>query len=582
MSSFNSICKKIHEINPNFEVTEREFAKGQYCIVLNGEDDKWENILKAGQYAVDKKYLGVINDIKLKGFKDEPKLPKVHDDKYDGMTPDVLIIGGGITGCAIAREMAKYNAKTMLVEKGYDVALMTTSRNDGNVHVGIDLHKGTQKHTYLMRGNKYFEQLSKELDFKFERGGHHIYLEENWEKKLVPILELKAKKLGIPGVYYVDRDEMIAKYEPNFPSWAIGAVRMETGGIVSPYKMTIALAENAAENGVEFAFNTAVLGMTVEGDKVTSVKTNRGTIYPKVVINASGTYADIIADMAKDRTFTIHPRKGTDIILDKKCGEYVKTTATKAPFKRYIDEYIFKKKDGSHSKGGGATQTVDGNILIGPDAEEIPEREDFATSRSSLDAVFKKQQLNIEKITYGDIITYFAGCRAATYEEDFVVRKGINTKNIIEAAGIQSPGIGCAPAIAEDVCKWTSEILGLGKNKHFNPIRKTYPHLAELPDEERDRLVKENPAYGEIVCRCEQISRGEIEDCLHSALPIFTVDAIKRRCRPGMGRCQGGFCSPLVVKIIAKELGVDECEVRKAGEDSVILYHNTKGGIDND
>ena len=225
---------------------------------------------------------------------------------------------------------------------------------------------------------------------------------------------------------------------------------------------------------------------------------------------------------------------------------------------------------------------MDGNILIGPDAVEIPEREDYSTSRSSLDAVINKQKENAEKLNYGDVITYFAGVRACNYEEDFVVRKGIKTKNIIEAAAIQSPGIGCAPAIAEDVVGWTVDMLKAKPNKNFNPIRKTYPHLAEMSDDERDALVKQNPKYGEIICRCEEVSRGEIEDCLSTALPVFTLDAIKRRVRPGMGRCQGGFCSPFVVKIIAEKLGVDECEVRKAGEDSVILYHNTKGGIDND
>ena len=341
-------------------------------------------------------------------------------------------------------------------------------------------------------------------------------------------------------------------------------------------------AENAAENGVKFAFNTAVLGMEVKGDVVTKVKTNRGTIMPKVVINASGTYSDVVAEMANDRTFTIHPRKGTDIILDKKCADYALTTVARAPFKRYVDEYVFGKKDNSHTKGGGTTQTVDGNILIGPDAVEIPEREDYSTSRSSLDAVINKQKENAEKLNYGDVITYFAGVRACNYEEDFVVRKGIKTKNIIEAAAIQSPGIGCAPAIAEDVVGWTVDMLKAKPNKNFNPIRKTYPHLAEMSDDERDALVKQNPKYGEIICRCEEVSRGEIEDCLSTALPVFTLDAIKRRVRPGMGRCQGGFCSPFVVKIIAEKLGVDECEVRKAGEDSVILYHNTKGGIDND
>ena len=234
----------------------------------------------------------------------------------------------------------------------------------------------------------------------------------------------------------------------------------------------------------------------------------------------------------------------------------------------------------SHTKGIASIHTADGNMIIGPDALEVPDREDTATTAESMDSVFEAQARISEGAGRADVIAYFAGVRAPTYEEDFVVRKGVFTENILEAAGIQSPGITAAPAIAEDLAKWAAEYIGkfrrVEQNPAFDPVRPKKPVLRELPEEERARLIAENPDYGEIVCRCEEVSKGEILDALRSPLPVYTVDAVKRRVRPGMGRCQGGFCSPLVVKIIAEELGVPPEEVRKGNLRARILYGPTK------
>ena len=333
-------------------------------------------------------------------------------------------------------------------------------------------------------------------------------------------------------------------------------------------------------------------------EHIVSVKTNRGTIYPKLVINAAGVHADEIAEMAGDRTFTIHPRRGTDIITDKKAGYMVKTSMAKAPFA--VAPYEKEKMKGkafatirllinafngsNHTKGVGVIHSVHGNMLIGPNAIETPDREDTATYRDEVDAIIRMQQHLAPGLEFRDIIAYFTGVRAPTYEEDFVVRKGIFTDNILEAAGIQSPGVTAAPAIAIDLAKWAVEYLEktapVEVKESFIEERKAPPRLRELSEEERDRLIKQNPDYGVIVCRCEEISKGEIVDALNSPLPVPTVDGIKRRLRPGMGRCQGGFCMPLVMDIIAEHEGVSLSDVRKAGSGSIISYGFTKGETD--
>lgn len=571
-STLEKIKKNLKKISTEIEVFERK-----NCIVLEGELDNWEKIVEAGSKAVSKKYLGVINNIKLKGFKKTIKSPKIEDKFFENMKPDIAIIGGGIVGCAIARELSKYKLDIMLIEKDYDVAMAASSRNDGDIHVGIDLHKGQQKLFYNSRGNKLYDKLSEELDIDFQRTGHIIIFYKKWEKFIYPIIKLKSKILKIPGVQFLGRKKLMEK-EPGIPSWAIGGAFMPSGGEVSPYKLTVALAESAVINGVKICLNTIVKDIDVKNEKIVSLKTNRGIIYPKLVINAAGVFSDDIAEMAGDRTFTIHPRKGTNLILDKKCTEYAATSMNKSPFSKFKEEKIEVSDAKKHTKGGGVVHTVDGNVLVGPTAIEIPYKEDTTTDRENIDFIMKKMKRVAEDMTYSDIITYFSGVRAATYEEDFVVRKGIFTKNIIEAAGIQSPGLTAAPAIAEDVCLWAREMLGnVKENKNFNPIRKGIPHLAEMSFEDRDKLIKQNPDYGEIVCRCEEISKGEIIDALNSPLPIFTVDAIKRRARAGMGRCQGAFCSPLVMQILAQQKGVDIEEITKANEQSFVVFGDTKG-----
>lgn len=567
------IRKAVNKIAPSVTVEE-----WRGCVRLTGECDDWATIYKCGIAAVDKHSLGVLNDVKLKGFHEEPKKPTLKDNAIDGQRPDVLVIGGGIAGCSVLRELSRLDLDVLLVEKANDVATGASCRNDGCIHPGIDLHKGQLKLKYVLKGNEQYRQLVKDLGLELKPWGQTFIFSTHWENAIVsPLFWLKSKIIGVPGVKHLT-PKQLKEMEPNPPKWAKGAMFMSSAGMISPYKTTIALCDNAIQNGARVSLNTIVEGMDVKDGKIVAVHTNRGTVYPKAVVNCAGIYSDVIADMAGDRTFTIHPRKGTDIILDKKKVGYALSSYARSYFAPLPKENQPENKEQvGHTKGGGVMRTVDGNILVGPDAHEVPSREDYSTSITDINNIIKKQQLAQPMLNKGDIITYFSGTRAATYEEDFVVRRGIFTSNIYEVAGIQSPGITAAPAIACDIRDWVKEDLKAKNKTNFNPIYKHTPRLANLPEKEREAYIKKNSDYGEIICRCEEVSKGEIIDALNSPLKVATIDGIKRRVRPGMGRCQGGFCSPLVAKIIAEHEGIKIEDVLKGDEGSVVVYGDTKG-----
>ena len=558
------------------------------CVLLEGEVDDYATIYAAGKLAVDKeRYLGVLNDIVLRGFTQEVVLPDVEDDLLEGTTCDVLVIGGGVTGCAIARELRRHQLDVLLVEKGPDVASGQSSRNGGVVHVGVNFAKGSQKLSYCVRGNAMYRKLSHDLHVPYENKGQVTFARTKAEMLALEYVHRTALEKGVVGTKVMSLEEL-REIEPSVPDWSVGGLFMGTAGITNPHLMTIALAENAVQNGARVCLDTAVLDMTVEDGLIVAVKTNRGMIHPKAVVNAAGVYADVIAQMADDRTFTIHPRVGTNIVMDKKVGGLVRTSMGKTPFTltpsqledipdnplSFIKATIASAK--SHTKGIALIHTVDGNMLVGPHAEETPDREDTSTDRTAVERIFKNQQEVQPDLNEADIIAYFTGVRSPTYEEDFVVRPGVRTRNVFEAAGIQSPGLTAAPAIAVDIARWVrtylSETNEVQVNEAFDPVRHAAPVLAELSLEERAALIKENPDYGTIVCRCEAISKGEILDALRSPLPVYTVDAVKRRVRPGMGRCQGAFCLPSVMRIIADEAGIPYEDVVKGSARSRIVF----------
>ena len=563
MVSIQSLQKRLNEA---FDGKVQAHLENR-ILTLSGSLERWADVVRAGAMAADRRHYNVVNDIICTGEATPSMLlPKKQDSLLEGRHFDVLVIGGGVTGSAIARELARYDISVLLAEKEHDVALHASSRNDGMVHPGIDLHPGTLKFEYNLRGNRMYSTLCEELGVPFQRPGQIIALTDKILGRLLWALPLHWRLRGIPCRYVSHRK--ILELEPNLTGEIVGGLQFPSAGIVCPYGLTIALAENAVENGVTLSLDTAVTGMTVCEGEITAVATNRGTVYPKVVINAAGVFAEEVARMAQDRFFSIHPRRGTNAILDKKAAVQINTIAS------LLGTVATKT---AHTKGGGLVRTVDHNLLIGPDAVETPEKENFATERSSVEATFQKQRCALPTLSTGDIITYFTGVRAPTYEEDFVVECGRATHNIVHAAGIQSPGLTAAPAIAEDIAKMAAALLGNpSPNAHFNPRRIPIPRTAELSAEKRDALIRQNPDYGVIICRCEEVSRGEILAALHRPVPCDTVDGVKRRVRPGMGRCQGGFCGPQVARIIAEEKGISLAAVLKNGEGSEIVYGSTK------
>ncbi len=540
------------------------------CVVMRGELSDWAEVVEACQRAAEKNSRRhVVNDITYTGPADLPmRVPSETDASLEGDAPDVLVIGGGISGASIARELTKWKLDVLLVEKEADLALGASGRNDGEVHPGVDLGKGSLKHKYVRAGNRMYDRVCADLGVEFRRVGQYACFTDPLLRPVIGAFAfLRKYKDGIEDTKIVSGKEM-RRLEPNLTKDCRFAIYNPSAGCVCPYSLTIAYAENAVMNGARVSLNTAVLDMAVENGRIVRVKTNRGTLHPRLVINAAGVFAEEIAKMAGDRFYSIHPRRGTNSILDVKAGAYMHTIAS------VKDIHIHGK---NHSKGGGILHTVHDNLLIGPDAVETCEKENYATAPGSIDTVFGKQTQTMPKLSRGDIITYFTGVRAATFEEDYIIEPGRRTKNLIHCAGIQSPGLTTAPAVALDVAETAVEMLGgAQKNPDFNPVRKPIPAVKKLSDAARDALIKENPDYGEIVCRCEEISKGEILDALRSPICVPTLDGIKKRVRPGMGRCQGGFCSPLVTKIIAEYRNVPLSDVRKSDARAVVLFGKTK------
>lgn len=566
MLNIEKINKKLNKEYGN--LVKVHVNSDNHSIVVEGELESWDDIVKACNMSVyNKEGYHVVNKIKLKGVKiPEIKKPLIKDNSLDGESYDVVIIGGGISGCSIARELSKWDIKILLVDKEADLANGASSRNDGEVHPGVDQKHHNLKLKYELLGNKMYEDVCKDLDVPFKRNGQYVAFKGKYLKPILEIACLSKRMLGVKDTKVVSKKEL---YEaiPHLKEGYDYAIFNPTAGNVCPYGLTIAYAENAVKNGAKVSLNTIVESMDVKDGIIKSIKTNRGTIYPKVVVNAAGVYADEIANMANDQFFSIHPRRGTDAILDNKVSNLTSKIVS-------YREIINKEKN---TKGGGVMQTVHENILIGPNAKETYEKENYATHSEDIEWLFNKQRKTIPELSERDIITYFTGVRAPSFEEDFIIENGRSTKNIIHDAAIQSPGLTAAPAIALDIEKMVIEMLGnVKRNKNYDPTRKGIPSLKNMPDDKRAELIKQNPDYGVIICRCEEISMGEIKDCLKSNIVVPTIDGIKRRVRPGMGRCQGGFCSPLVSKIIAEYQNKEIKDITKNGDGSYVTLGKTK------
>ena len=562
---------KFPELNIEIRINERNIA------TVSGECETWEQLIDVGHFvAEDAKIKNVVSEMTVKGLtitpQDYASMAKEGRKKGIIQKTDVVIIGAGVIGCGIARELSKYDFHCIVVDKENDVSVGASKANNGNIHPGHAVKKGTLKHKLNILGNRMYDEWAKDLQFEFQRNGL-MYIA--WEEEYLPALKrryTKGLENGVDGIRYISGEEAMA-IEPELKKLdnpPIAAVWLPSLAHVEPYEVTIALAENAAENQVKFMLNTKVCDIVHDG-RIQAVVTSRGVIETKYVINAAGVYADDISRMAGDVSYTIHPRKGTIVLLDK---------AKTYPYKPQLG-FVSNKLENrmmnvknKESKGGGCCKTPEGNYLLGPSAKEVWNKED--TSCDAEGIAYALSCCQHKGVGEKDVIRSFAGVRAADFKEDFIIEKSEVTSGLIHVAGIQSPGLSAAPAIAKMVEnilleEMKKEGMSYKRKKNYQPYRPKRRVFRKLSLEEQNKLIKENPDYGQIVCRCEFITKGEILDAIDSPVVPTSVDAIKRRTRAGMGRCQGGFCLPVVLQILAQAQQQDCTEIDFTAKDTNIL-----------
>ncbi len=473
---------------------------------------------------------------------------------------DVAVIGGGVTGCAVARELSRYELRVCVLERGEDVCSGTSKANSAIVHAGYDAIPGTRKAEFNVAGNAMMEQLSKDLDFSFKRNGSLVLCFAREEEPKLKELYERGVANGVPGIRLITGEEA-RSMEPNLTDEVTAAIYAPSGGIVCPFGLTIALAENAYENGVEFRLLTEVEHIEkMESGGYRLTIRHEGTtkaITTHYVVNAAGVYADTFHNMVSSRPIHITPRKGDYCLLDKEAGGHVTSTIFQLP--------------GIYGKCVLVTPTVHGNLLIGPTATDIEDRENVATTAEGLAEVISKSAWSVKNIPYRQVITSFAGLRAHEDGDDFVIGEAEGAEGFYDAAGIESPGLSCAPAIGVYLAELIADAAAAGKKEQFIACRKGIPHLDSMEKEERARLIKERPDYGTIICRCENVSEGEIIDAIRRPLGATSLDGIKRRVRQGMGRCQAGFCTPRTMEILARELHISMEDICKNAPGSQML-----------
>ena len=476
---------------------------------------------------------------------------------------DVIIIGGGVSGAASARELSRYKVSVCVLEKEEDVCCGTSKANSAIVHAGYDAVPGSLMAKLNVKGNEMMEQLSKDLDFPFQRIGSLVICLSEEDMPALEELYERGVKNGVRGLQIVSGEEVRAM-EPNIADQVYAALYAPTAGIVCPFNLNIALAENACENGVEFKFNTEVEDI-VKIDGGYELSTSQGKFQAKYVVNAAGVYADKFHNMVSEKKIRITPRRGDYCLLDKTAGNHVSRTIFSLPTK--------------YGKGVLVTPTVHGNLLVGPTAIDIENKEGTNTTREGLDEVISKAGQNVKDLPMRQVITSFAGLRAHEDGSEFIIGEVEDAEGFIDCAGIESPGLTSCPAIGEMVAGILKEKMNLEEKENFIATRKGILDPDTLTKEERAELIKKEPAYGNIICRCEMITEGEIIDAIRRPLGAKSLDGVKRRTRAGMGRCQSGFCSPRTMEILARELGVSMSDITKSGGKSRLVVGTNKDRI---
>lgn len=473
---------------------------------------------------------------------------------------DVMIIGAGVSGAATARELSRYRINVCVLERDEDVCCGISKANSGIVHSGYDAEPGSLMAKLNVIGCNEMEELSKKLDFAYKKTGSLTVSTTDDGIPMLQELYGRGVKNGVKGLKILGREELLTM-EPNLSDEVNAALYAPTAGIVCPFGLNIAMAENASTNGVEFKFDTEVKNIR-KTENGFSIETSKGTFETKCIVNAAGVYADVFHNMVSEKKLHITPRKGEYMLLDKSAGKHVNSTIFALPNK--------------YGKGVLVTQTVHGNLLVGPTATDLEDREGVNTTQEGLGEVRQKSQYTVKDIPFRKVITSFAGLRAVEDGMDFVIGEVEDTPGFIDCAGIASPGLTSSPAIGRMIADIIKEKFHPEENPDFNPVRKGILNPAELSMEERNELIRKEPAYGNIICRCEMISEGEIIDAIRRPLGARSLDGVKRRTRAGMGRCQAGFCSPRTMEILHRELGIPMEEITKSGGASKLIEGTNK------
>lgn len=472
---------------------------------------------------------------------------------------DVIIIGAGVVGGMIARTLSAYDLKICIVEKENDVAMGATKANSAIVHAGFDTKTGSLKARFNVRGSEMMPKVAEELGVKYENNGSLVIGFTEEDRETIKNLYERGCKNGVKDLKIVEKEELNT-LEPNLSEAVICALYAPTGAITCPYELTIAAIGNAMDNGAELELNFEVKEIR-EKDGYYEVCSDDKTLETKYVINAAGLYSDKIASMIGDASFNVHPRRGEYILLDKECGNLVSHTIFRTPSKM--------------GKGILVSPTVDGNLLTGPTSVDIEDKDDTSTTSAGFDSIIGQAKENVPSIPYNKTITSFCGLRAVGSTGDFIINAP--KKGFINVAAIESPGLTSAPAIAEYIAELLKEQgAELFPKADYNPIREPQHTFKEASIEEKNEMIKKDKAFGKIVCRCESITEGEIVRAIRTNPGARDLDGVKRRTRAQMGRCQGGFCGPQIVELLARELGIAYEEVTKSGEGSYINIGRTK------
>ena len=473
---------------------------------------------------------------------------------------DVIVIGAGVMGAAVSRELSKYKLNIMVLDKENDVSNGTSKANSAIVHAGYDAKEGTLMAKYNVLGAGMYESLCKEIGAPYKNVGSYVLAFSEEERKHIEKLYQRGLTNGVPQMEILEKDEILRR-EPNINKNVVAALYAGSAGIVGPWEFTIKLLENAALNGTEVLVDAEVSNIEKLQDGYKVILKDGRTFETKAVINAAGVYADKINDMVSKNHFDIHPRIGEYYVLDKVQGKLTNSVLFQCPT--------------IMGKGILVTKTVHGNIMVGPTAEDVESKDYVGTTTHGLDDIRRQAEKTISGINYRDSIRNFTGIRAESSTGDFIIGEVSDAPNFFNIAGTKSPGLSSAPAIGVDVAKMVVEKLGAVKKEDFKQ-NKPQIHFIELSPEEKAEVIKKDPRYGRIICRCESITEGEIVDVIHRMVGARTVDGVKKRCRPGTGRCQGGFCGPRVQVILARELGKELNEIVLDKKGAYILTTETK------